>query len=47
MVDEIVGDYAEITEFGSDDIAFFDDNEIPLLYTTTHEGFIIIREDLI
>lgn len=34
------------TDFGEDDIAFFDDNDIPLLFTTTHESYIYIREDL-
>lgn len=34
------------TNFGEDDIAFFDDNDIPLLFTTTHESYIYIREDL-
>ncbi len=40
------GDIAENTNFGMNDIAFFDDKEIPLLFTTTHEGYITIREDL-
>lgn len=35
------------TEFGINDIAFRDDRDMPLLYTTTHEGFITIRDDLI
>lgn len=34
------------TEFGDNDIAFFDDAELPLLFTTTHEGYITIRDDL-
>lgn len=41
------GDIAEETDFGINDIAFFDDNEIPLLFTTTHEGYIEVREDLV
>ncbi len=41
------GDFAEETDFGINDIAFFDDKEMPLLFTTTHEGYIMIREDLI
>ncbi len=41
------GDIAEDTNFGINDIAFFDDKEIPLLFTTTHEGYITIREDLL
>ena len=34
------------TDFGINDIAFFDDKELPLLFTTTHEGYITIRDDL-
>lgn len=34
------------TDFGIDDIAFYDDNKIPLLFTTTHECYITIRVDL-
>lgn len=41
------GDVVEDTNFGINDIAFFDDKEIPLLFTTTHEGYITIREDLV
>ncbi len=41
------GDMVEETDFGINDIAFFDDKEMPLLFTTTHEGYITIREDLI
>ncbi len=40
------GDIAEDTDFGINDIAFFDDKDIPLLFTTTHEGYITIRDDL-
>ena len=38
------GDYSEITDFGSDDIAFYDKNNNLLLFTTTHEGYITINE---
>lgn len=41
------GDVSEDTDFGMNDIAFFDDNEMPLLFTTTHEGYIMIRKDLL
>ena len=43
----IHGDIAEVTDFGINDIAFFDDREMPLLFTTTHEGYITIRNDLL
>ncbi len=36
---------AETTDFGINDIAFFDDTKTPLLFTTTHEGYIRVRED--
>lgn len=40
--------WCKLTDFGYDDIAFYDDNiNIPLLYTTTHEGYITIRNDLV
>lgn len=39
-------DIVEETDFGINDIAFFDDKETPLLFTTTHEGYITIRDDL-
>ena len=39
------GDFVEETNFGCNDIAFFDDQEIPLLFTTTHEVYILLRED--
>ena len=42
----IYGDIVESTDFGINDIAFFDDSEIPLLFTTTHEGYITTRNDL-
>lgn len=41
------GDIVEATNFGINDIAFFDDEDMPLLFTTTHEGYITIRDDLI
>mgnify|MGYP003302391504 CR=1 FL=1 len=45
--DEFCGyDRCETTDFGIDDIAFYDDCDLPLLCTTTHEGYILIREDL-
>ena len=40
------GDIVENTDFGINDIAFFDDKDMPLLFTTTHEGYITIRNDL-
>lgn len=40
------GNVSNLTDFGINDIAFFDDNEIPLLFTTTHEGYIGVRKDL-
>ncbi|MDE7264285.1 MAG: hypothetical protein K2N64_06460 [Anaeroplasmataceae bacterium] len=40
------GDYTEATDFGINDIAFFDDRTEPILFTTTHEGYIEIREDI-
>ena len=41
------GDVVEETDFGMNDIAFFDDKDLPLLFTTTHEGYIMIRDDLL
>lgn len=41
-----IGDYSEITDFGLDDIAFFDKNDECLLCTTTHEGYIMINNNL-
>lgn len=43
----IKGDYAEITDFGLDDIAFYDNNNDCLLCTTTHEGYIGINKKII
>jgi len=41
------GDYSETTNFGIDDIAFYDKEDNYLLYTTTHEGYISINKQLI
>ena len=41
------GDNVQNTDFGINDIAFFDDEDMPLLYTTTHEGYINVRNDLL
>jgi len=41
------GDYSETTNFGIDDIAFYDKDGNYLLYTTTHEGYISINKQLI
>lgn len=41
------GDYSEITDFGLDDIAFYDNNNDCLLCTTTHEGYILIKKNII
>ena len=41
------GDYSETTDFGIDDIAFYDENNDLLLCTTTHEGYIMINEKLL
>lgn len=40
------GDIAEITDFGINDIAFFDSKSEPILFTTTHEGYISLRNDI-
>lgn len=40
------GDYAETTDFGINDVAFFDDKPEPILFTTTHEGCIALRKDI-
>lgn len=40
------GDIVEITDFGINDIAFFDNKSEPLLFTTTHEGYISLRNDI-
>lgn len=41
------GDYSEITDFGMDDIAFYDEKNNCLLCTTTHEGYILIDEKIL
>lgn len=41
------GDYSERTDFGIDDIAFYDSEDNFLLWTTTHEGYIWIDENII
>ena len=41
------GDYSEITDFGADDIAFYDKNDNYILFTTTHEGYIAIDEKIV
>lgn len=41
------GDYCVITDFGLDDIAFYDKNDKILLFTTTHEGYISINEKIL
>lgn len=42
-----MGDLAQTTDFGINDIAFFDERDLPLLFTTTHEGYITVRKDLL
>ena len=39
------GIQTETTDFGINDIAFFDDKSEPILFTTTHEGIIELRND--
>lgn len=41
------GEYSEITNFGIDDIAFYDKNDNYILFTTTHEGYISISDNII
>mgnify|MGYP003474995305 CR=1 FL=1 len=41
------GDYSEITNFGYDDIAFYDEFDNYLLFTTTHEGNIAINDKIL
>lgn len=40
------GDYSETTDFGIDDIAFYDNNNDCILCTTTHEGYILIKKEM-
>lgn len=39
-------DMVQYTDFGINDIAFFDDSEMPLFFTVTHEGYLTSRDDL-
>lgn len=41
------GDYSEITDFGVDDIAFYNEKDEILLCTTTHEGYISISDEIV
>lgn len=41
------GEYSEITDFGCDDIAFYDEKDEILLCTTTHEGYISISDEIV
>ena len=43
----IRGDHSEITDFGYDDIAFYDEKDEILLCTTTHEGYISISDEIL
>jgi len=43
----IKGDYSEITNFGYDDIAFYDENDDYILFTTTHEGNVAINDKIL
>lgn len=43
---EYICDDVEITSFGYNDIAFYDENYAILLCTNTHEGFINVRDDI-
>ncbi len=47
LTSEKYGEYAEMTDFQDDDIAFYDEKGNYLLFTTTHEGYICICQDLI
>lgn len=42
--ESVKGDYSEVTDFGYDDIAFYDKSNNILLCTTTHEGAIMFDE---
>ena len=44
IVDYINGDYVETTEFGINDIAFFDNKNNILFRTNTHEGFLFVSK---
>ena len=41
------GEYSEITDFGIDDIAFYDELNNYLLFTITHEGEILVNKELL
>lgn len=43
---EVPGDYVELTDFGFNDIAFYDKEKNILLSTNTHEGFINITKEI-
>ncbi len=43
---EFSGDKVELTSFGYNSIAFYDENFSILLCTNTHEGFIDVRDDI-
>ena len=43
---EYICDNVEITSFGCNNIAFYDENNSVLLCTNTHEGFIDVRDDI-
>lgn len=47
LTSEKYGEYAKMTDFQDDDIAFYDEDGKYLLFTTTHEGYIYICQDLI
>lgn len=40
-------DEVEYTDFGIDDIAFYDHNQTPLFFTTTHEGYANIASSVL
>lgn len=46
-IEEKYGDEVIITDFGYDDIAFYNEKNEVLLFTTTHEGYITVSEQLI
>ena len=43
---EETGDYVDLTNFGTSDIAFYDKEQNVLLRTNTHEGFVYARKDI-
>ena len=40
------GEYSELTDFGCDDIAFYNESGEMMLSTITHEGYIMINEKI-